>query len=31
MRLLWKAVEVAAAAEGALPAVTPLWRRLRSA
>jgi pimeloyl-ACP methyl ester carboxylesterase len=31
MRLLWKAVEVAAIAEGALPAVTPLWRRLRSA
>jgi hypothetical protein len=31
MRLLWKAVEVAAIAEGVLPAVTPLWRRLRSA
>lgn len=31
MRVLWKAVQVAAIAEGALPAVTPLWRRLRSA
>ena len=31
MRLLWKAVGVAAIAEGALPAVTPPWRRLRSA
>jgi pimeloyl-ACP methyl ester carboxylesterase len=31
LRLLWKAVEVAAIAEGTLPAVTPLWRRLRSA
>ncbi|MEE3065171.1 MAG: alpha/beta fold hydrolase [Actinomycetota bacterium] len=31
MRLLWKAVEVAAIAEGALPVVTPPWRRLRSA
>jgi pimeloyl-ACP methyl ester carboxylesterase len=31
MRLLWKAVEVAAIVEGLLPAVTPLWRRLRSA
>ncbi|WAJ43963.1 alpha/beta fold hydrolase [Mycobacterium sp. Aquia_216] len=31
IRLLWKAVEVAAIAEGALPAVTPLCRRLSSA
>jgi proline iminopeptidase len=30
-RLLWKAVDVVAAAEGALPAMAPLWRRLRSA
>lgn len=30
-RLLWKAVDVVAAAEGALPAIAPLWRRLRSA
>lgn len=27
MRLLWKAVEVAAIAEGALPALSPPWRR----
>lgn len=27
MRLLWKAVEMAAIAEGALPALSPLWRR----
>lgn len=31
VRLLWKAVGVAAIAEGALPTVTPLWRRLSSA
>lgn len=31
MRLLWKAVEVAAVAEGALPTVAPLLRRVRSA
>jgi proline iminopeptidase len=31
MRLLWKAVDLAAKAEGALPAVPPRWRRLRSA
>jgi len=30
-RLLWKAVDVVAAAVGALPAVAPLWRRVRSA
>jgi proline iminopeptidase len=30
-RLLWKAIDAAAAAEGALPAVAPLWRRVRSA
>jgi proline iminopeptidase len=30
-RLLWKAVDVVAAAEGALPPIAPLWRRLRSA
>ena len=30
-RLLWKAVDVVAAAEGVLPAIAPLWRRLRSA
>jgi proline iminopeptidase len=31
MRLLWKAVDLAAKAEGALPAVPPRWRRLSSA
>lgn len=31
VRLLWKAIEVAAITEGALPAPRPLWRRLRSA
>ncbi len=34
VRLLWKAIQVAAIAEGALPALLaprPLWRRLRSA
>jgi pimeloyl-ACP methyl ester carboxylesterase len=30
-RLLWKAIDVVAAAEGALPAIAPRWRRLRSA
>ena len=28
LRLLWKAIDVAATAEGALPAVPPLWRRV---
>jgi proline iminopeptidase len=31
VRLLWKAIDVAATAEGVFPAVAPLWRRLRSA
>jgi proline iminopeptidase len=31
MRLLWKAVDLAAKAEGVLPAVPARWRRLRSA
>jgi ABC-type taurine transport system substrate-binding protein len=34
VRLLWKAIQVAAIAEGTLPALLaprPLWRRLRSA
>jgi proline iminopeptidase len=31
LRLLWKAIDVAARAEGALPAVPPLRRRVRSA
>jgi proline iminopeptidase len=31
LRLLWRAIDVVATAEGALPAVAPLRRRLRSA
>jgi pimeloyl-ACP methyl ester carboxylesterase len=31
LRLFWKAIDVAAAAEGAVPTVAPLLRRLRSA